>query len=132
MTQIRTVTRIQIVTQIRTATRMQLQTAIRTQIVTQVQTTRIPIDSDSKTRIVIQTRYKFSKGSHTENLVTLKEIQIDLLKSHTNQPQRPKYNQTNQNNIDHNINHTRINGDGAPYKRRQNIINSSSGHRNQK
>ena len=52
--------------------------------------------------------------------------------SHTNQPQRPKYNQTNQNNINHNINHTRTSGDGAPYKRQQNIINSSSGHRNQK
>ena len=50
---------------------------------------------------------------------------------HTNQPQRPKYNQTNQNNINHNINHTRTSGDSAPFKRQQNIINSNLGHRNQ-
>ncbi|MBE0334646.1 hypothetical protein IHE60_10770 [Staphylococcus epidermidis] len=51
--------------------------------------------------------------------------------SNTNQPQRPKNNQTNQNNINDNISHTRTSGDGAPFKRQQNIINSNSSHRNQ-
>ena len=119
VTQVQTVTRIQIVTQMQTV--IQIQTVTQTQIVTIQEVTQI--------QIVIQTLIQVQvRGSHTgKNLVILKEIQIDLLKVIRITPKG--LNTINKsNNINHNI---LISGDGAPYKRQQNIINSSSGHRNQ-